>query len=887
MKIHRIAGCLARTLFLAGVLLLFPHILKGQSPGDSLSIHVRNATLEEFVRHVEAATHYSFVYSEEIKLASLITLDADKQPLRKILDQAFAKQPITYQITGRHILLRKKTEKPVSRKFTISGYVTDGTSSETLIGANVFESRQQQGTATNPYGFYSLTLPEGANVLHFSYLGYSSHSTGLILLRDTVLNIRLTSDNQLQEVVVISDKVEAGIKATQMSAIDIPMAQIKHTPAVLGEPDVMKTIQLMPGVQSGLEGSAGLHVRGGGPDQNLILLDGIPVYNVDHMFGFFSVFTPEAVKKVTLFKGSFPARFGGRLSSVVDIRTNDGDMKKFHGMFSIGSLTTKLQFEGPIVKNRTAFNISLRRSYVDLPIRAFLREDLKFGYFFYDINAKVNHKFSDRSRLFLSFYNGKDKYFFDETDKNDNEGELLSIQRIRSDVHWGNTIVSGRWNYIFNNKLFSNTTVAYNNCQMSALSENNYQYFEKQTTEYNYRSDYRSGITDWSWQTDFDYTPNPQHRIRFGSGYLYHTFKPEIATARIADKVGDSPSQEVLFSDLANQPIQAHEMTLYAEDNFELGPRTHLNGGLHFSLFNVQSKTYASLQPRISLRHQLGKNVALKAAYTQMNQYVQLLTSTPFSMPTDLWVPVTGDIKPMQAHQLSAGIYFTGLTGWEFSAEAYSKQMKNVLEYKDGITFLGSSSSWDKKVEMGTGRAVGFELMVQKTAGRTTGWMAYAWGKNDRKFPEGSINNGQRFPYKYDRRHNITAVINQKINDRIDVSASWIFNTGGAMTVPQESTAIIRPADAASYRQPVEDANYIESRNNYRLPASHRLNLGVNFNKKTKHGVRTWNFSVYNAYAAQNPNLVYYSPATTYEKAHITQLTFLTFMPSVTYIYKF
>ncbi len=898
MRTRPLTGCPIRILFLMGAILLFSCPSYGQSNEATLSLRLQNATLEEFIRRVETATDYSFVYSEEVKLARPISLNTDGQPLRKVLDLAFTNQPVTYQITGKHILLKKKIEKPVSRKFTISGYVTDGTSSETLIGANIFESRQQQGTATNPYGFYSLTLPEGTTSLSVSYLGYTTRNLSFSLKRDTVLNIQLSSNLLLDEIVVVSDKVEAGIKATQMSAVDIPITQIKNTPTVLGEADVLKTLQLLPGVQAGMESSAGLYVRGGGPDQNLILLDGIPVYNIDHLFGFFSVFTPEAIKKVTLFKGSFPARFGGRLSSVVDVRTNDGDMKKYHGTISVGLLTSKLHFEGPIIKDRTSFNISLRRTYFDLLASPFMKSSDKMGYHFYDVNAKLNHKFSDRSRLFLSFYQGKDKYSY-TLDDEWGGGSNYTNDYSRTKLDWGNTVVSSRWNYIFNSKLFSNTTLAYNHYKMITTSHEKYtNSSEVGKSETQLDSDFHSGINDWSWQTDFDFTPSPRHHIKFGAGYLYHTFHPEVSTSKVIERQGESSTQEV-NANPASDAIKAHEASAYMEDNFELTPQLSLNAGLHFSLFHVQKKTYHAIEPRLSLRYQLSREVALKAAYTQMTQYVQLLTGAPVSLPTDLWVPVTDNIKPMQSHQFSLGGYYTGIAGWEFSAEAYYKNMKNVLEYKDAVSFFGTSSNWVNKVEMGTGRAAGIELMIQKTAGKTTGWVAYTLAKSDRLFENGSINYGRRFPYKFDRRHSISILANHKFSNRIDVGASWTYNSGCMATIPMETTALIRPGGGVS------DGNYVESRNNYRLPPSHLLNLGINFNKKTKHGMRTWSISLYNVYNAMNPNMAYYKAGETIsyktftpegveeitvteeKKPKLTKWTVLTLIPSVTYTYKF
>ena len=886
---------LIRSLILIGGVLLFALQTQAQKAETKLSFSIRNATLEEFVKRIENSTGFSFIYGEEVKINHRITLDVKQKTIPEILDLAFANEPVKYQITGRHILLQKKKQKPVSRKFTISGYVTDGTSSETLIGANILESRQQQGTTTNPYGFYSITLPAGETELSFSYLGYTTRQYRLELSKDTLINVLMQDNNQLEEVVIVSDKAEVGITATQMGAQEIPIAQIKNTPSILGEADVMKTIQLMPGVQAGVEGSAGLYVRGGGPDQNLILLDGVPVYNVDHLFGFFSVFTPEAVKKVTLFKSSFPARFGGRLSSVVDVRSNDGDMKKYHGTLSVGLLSSKIQLEGPIIRDKTSFNISARRSYIDLIAKPFMPKDDKISYYFYDINAKINHKFSDRSRLFLNFYNGKDSYYFKTTDSSS------SMYKDKMSLNWGNTIATARWNYIFNQKLFSNTTVAYNKYRMDA---NSTVYTKtnliESISESNYHSNYHSGICDWSYLIDFDYNPTPAHHIKFGAGYLHHDFRPEVATSKIQEKEDGITKQDTLYNSISNSTIQAHEVSAYIEDNFDIGSRLRMNVGLHLSMFRVQKRNYFSAHPRVSARYQLTKHTALKASYTKMSQYIHLLSSTPISMPTDLWVPVTSKIKPMQAHQYSLGSYYTGLTGWEFSVEGYYKQMRNVLEYKEGVSFLGSSSGWENKVEMGKGRSMGIEFMAQKTTGKTTGWIAYTLAKSDRKFAIGGINNGERFPYKYDRRHNLSLVVNHKFSNRIDIGASWIFSTGGTATIAEEVTAIIRPGEDA-----IQQKDYIEKRNNYRLPASHRLNIGVNFNKKTKHGVRTWNISLYNAYNAMNPTMIYsnnsggyasyiknqedgkvylqYIPA----KRKITKLTLLPCVPSVTYTYKF
>lgn len=873
--------------------------LHSQTPQDKISITLKGVNLKDFIKEVERKTNYSFIYGEEIVLKTPITISVKNKPLNEVLDLVFADQGIAYTFNKSHILLTKKKEVPApatKRRFTISGYILDDISRETLIGANVFDNVSKGGTSTNEFGFYSLTIPEGAVTLRFSYIGCDPEFKEIILDRNMEMNISLKASKALKEVTVYGDRSETGINATHMGALDIPVSILKTTPALLGEADVMKTIQMMPGVQAGTEGSAGVYVRGGGPDENLILLDGVPLYNVDHVFGFFSVFSPDAVKKVSLFKGSFPARFGGRLSSVIDVRTNDGDMRNFHGSVGIGLLSAKLQFEGPIIKDRTSFNISGRRSYLDLLAKPFMSKNEKYGYYFYDLNAKINHRFNDRSRLFISLYNGRDKL---DSEYSDNYDDTSSSDR--TDLNWGNTLAAVRWNYIFSPKLFSNTTVAYTKYRFNVNSKMyNQRINDDEVNEYKYSSRYKSGINDMAYNIDFNYHPLPKHHVRFGAGYLYHSFSPEVLTSRLKD-VGTGAPIDTTYHSLADSKMYAHEANMYFEDNIDIGSRFSVNAGLHFSLFNIKNTTYKSLQPRLSARYQLTDDIAVKGAYTKMSQYIHLLSSYTITMPTDLWVPATDNIKPMEAHQFSLGAYYTGFKGWELSMEAYYKGMRNVIEYKDGASFFGASHNWEDKVEMGKGRAMGVEFMAEKKIGKTTGWVAYTLAKSDRKFAKEGINNGKRFPYRYDRRHHINLMVSHKFSEKIDIAGSWEFYTGGTTTIAEEKTMIIRPGNnyftgSGQWTWSPGEAYYIENRNNYRMPNSHRLNIGVNFNKKTKHGVRTWNISVYNIYNAMNPTFIYrdIKYVNNYNgngmsngEPILKKVTILPFIPSVSYIYKF
>jgi len=506
-----------------------------------------------------------------------------------------------------------------SQRHTISGYIKDAATGETLIGASVFVEQLKVGAVSNAYGYYSLTLPAGKITLRFSYVGYQTTEMTVNLNENITCSPSLHAGQLLDEVVITSTRTETGIRATHMGAESIPMQQIKSTPNMLGEADVMKTIQLVAGVQSGSDGSANLQVRGGSPDQNLVLLDGTPIYKVDHAMGLFSIFPPEAVKSVVFFKSSFPARFGGRLSSIVDVRTNDGNMKEYHGLFSVGLLSSKISIEGPIIKDRTSFNINLRRTYVDLLSKPFMKgSDTQLSYYFYDFNAKFNHRFSDVNRLFINIYNGRD-VFDSEIKDEDSDTESTTNS---GHMKWGNTVVTGRWNYLISPKLFSNATVAYNRykCDIDAYADISY-YRNDGVDKQRVHSLYNSGIYDWSAKWDFEYMPSPSNNIKFGSEYLYHTYEPEVHGSSSRLDTGGTTTTVESDEGVSNSRIYAQEMMLYAEDDMKLTNRWQLNLGIHASMFVVSDQTYHSIQPRISSRYQLASDWAVKASYTGVVVY--------------------------------------------------------------------------------------------------------------------------------------------------------------------------------------------------------------------------------------------------------------------------
>ena len=780
------------------------------------------------------------------------------------------------------------------RGATVSGYITDAVNGETLLGAGVLVadgSKTPTGAVTNVYGYYTLTLPKGKTRLQYSFVGYGSVTLELDLQRDTSVNVVL-EPTALEEAVVVAQR-DAGIQSTYLGALDVPLAQIKNTPVLFGEADVLKAIQLMPGVQGGNEGFTGLYVRGGGADENLILLDGVPIYNVDHMLGILSVFQTEAVKKVTLYKGSFPARYGGRVSSIVDIRTNDGNMKETHGSIGVGALTEKVHLEGPIIKDQLSYSLSGRGLHTllyDPIIRAAMGKGRYANYFFYDLSGKLTWRLSDKDRFFLGGYSGKDNMGIQfeengETTYYDDEAvPAPSPYFVRTDIGigWGNNVASLRWNHIFSSQLFSNTTVSFNQYRM-LMHMGLRQEEDNETVKYDV--DYKSGIRDWSAKLDFDYVPTPDHLIKFGAEYTYHTFVPETLTAVMSDSIDAATGGDGLHYRSPYESYMGHDMALYAEDDFSLGSHLTVNPGLYASLFLTDGKPYFQLQPRLSAKYSLDNGLTFKAGYARMAQYVHLLSSFSVSLPMDLWVPITKNIKPVTSDQLSAGVYYDGLPGWEFSIEGYWKHIDNLLEYKDGTIVLGNSMGWEDKVEMGQGRAMGLEFLAQKTKGKLTGWVAYTLAKSDRVFPDGSINLGRPFPYKYDRRHNFNINLTYEWGRHVELNAAWSFASGGATTIPLQRTMVLLPEGR------VRPADYVEDRNNYRLPPSHRLNVGVNF-KAGSHWV--FNLSVYNLYNNMNPNLVYVDytsqkaeDGSYYTEPVLRKYTILPIMPSTSVTYQF
>ena len=764
---------------------------------------------------------------------------------------------------------------------TISGTLSDASSGEPLLAGTVLDLNSGGGATSNAFGFYSLTLNGNEARLRYSYIGYRDLDTTITLTEDFVLDIALSASVDLEVIEVTSDRQERIERKTQMSQMEIPVEQIKKLPALLGEVDVLKALQLLPGVQSGGEGTAGLYVRGGSPDQNLVLLDGVPVYNVSHVLGVFSVFNADALRNVTLTKGGFPARYGGRLSSVLEINMKEGNLKKWRAEGSAGIISSKLTVSGPIVKDKTSILLSGRRTYADLIARPLVKaqaledEEFDINLHFYDLNAKVQHKVNEDHRLFLSLYKGADVF---GTELEDSFGSY------GGGTDWGNVISAARWNWRIGPKLFLNTTATYSKYNID---------IESFTREDSTRFDalYRSGIEDVGAKVDFDYIPNPRHYVRFGGAYTNHAYSPGALTVR--DSPDGVEENEMVFG---NGNASSNEAYVYAEDDFSIGA-LKVNAGLHFSLFNTQGKTYTSLQPRLGLRYLVKDDLSLKASYSKMQQYVNLLTSESLSLPTDLWVPSTANIRPQNSWQVAIGAAKTYKEKYEFSVEAFYKDMSGVVSYKEGASFLDNiNSNWENQVTQGDGEAYGAEFLLQRKRGRFTGWVGYTLSWNWRQFDE--INGGRRFPFRYDRRHDLSVVANYDLTKKTQFSAAFVYGTGNAVSLPtyQYGTGSndFRSTNNSwlgGYTNNIENG---VDKNAFRMTNYHRLDVSVRFSKPKKWGERAWVVGIYNAYWHANPYFLtvredfeFDQSTGNYENTRsIREISVLPLIPSVSYQFK-
>lgn len=732
-------------------------------------------------------------------------------------------------------------------RYTISGYVSDKSNGESAIGANVYIKELMKGTSTNQYGFFSLSVEAGQYTLVVSYIGFTDYVQKIELKSNQKLKIELSPSTIMTDVFEVTDeKTDQNTQSSQMGLMQMEIKQVKEMPALFGEVDILKTIQLLPGIQSSGEGNAGFYVRGGGPDQNLILLDGAPVYNASHLFGFFSVFNSDAIKNVELIKGGMPAQYGGRLASVLDIKMKEGNLKEYNVDGGIGIISSRLTIQGPIKKDTASFILSGRRTYAGELAQPFIKKTSRFkgsNYYFYDFNAKVNYILSDKDRIFVSGYFGRDVFTF----KNNRDGFLMRSP-------WGNATGTARWNHLFSEKLFMNATAIFTDYNFEVN-------LEQQEFEFKLFSD----IRDYGAKLDFNYFPNILHNIRFGTDYTYHTFIPSNASAK---------SGEVDFNMGEIIKQHAHEFAVYVSDDYDFTEKIRFHVGARYSLFQQVGpfkryvkdefgntsdtvfysrgqnvKTYPNIEPRFSVRYVTGKTSSLKASFTQNYQYIHLASLSAVSLPTDIWVPSSSVVQPQFGTQYALG-YFRNFKEnlYETSVEVYYKDMQNQVEYKEGaLPESNLTDNVDNSFTFGKGWSYGGEVFLKKSTGKLNGWIGYTLSWTMREFNE--INQGKAFFARYDRRHDISLVGIYEISKKLNFATTFVYGTGNAITLPVSRYTI------NGYL-----VNEYAERNSYRMASYHRLDLSLTLKgKETKKFKSNWNFSIYNVYSRYNPYFIYFS----------------------------
>jgi hypothetical protein len=750
------------------------------------------------------------------------------------------------------------------RGYTISGYIRDAKTGEELIGANItIIGLSEKIISTNAYGFYSISLPTGNYELKAQYMGYEPFSKKIQLNKSQRNDFTLEeSGKELHEVVITSNRRNENITQLQMGMQKLDTKEINNIPVLFGEKDILKTIQLLPGIKSAGEGNSGFYVRGGTSDQNLILLDEATVYNASHLMGFFSTFNSDAVKDVSVYKGNEPAEYGGRLSSAIDVKMKDGNDKKFGISGGIGLISSRLNVEGPIVKDKGSFSISARRTYADLFLK--LSKDTtinKAQLYFYDINAKANYRIDDKNRIFLSAYLGRDVLGFGST----------------FGIDWGNVTGTLRWNHLFSNRLFSNTSLI--------------------SSDYDYKIDINTGtemsivsrIQDYGLKQDFQFYINPNSTLKFGLNSVYHKIIPGAITT----------NSEINYKTLTNK--YAWENSFYISHQFNFSDKFNIEYGARMSSFSLLGagntysydvngtpidtttyksgeliKNYLALEPRATVSYEINQFSSVKASYSRNTQNLHLLSNSTSGNPTDLWIPSSNNVKPEIADQVSLGYYrnFDDNT-YEFSIETYYKKLQNQIDYKNGAE-LNFNENVESQILFGKGRAYGLEFFLKKKYGKFNGWISYTLSRTERKFDE--INNGNYFPAKQDRTHDLSVVGIYELNKRWTFSATWVYYTGNAVTFP-----------TGKYMIDGKTRFYYSDRNANRMPAYHRLDLGATWiNKKTKKIESSWTFSLYNAYGQDNAySISFRDSETDPTKTEAVQTTLFKMIPSITYNFKF
>lgn len=766
--------------------------------------------------------------------------------------------------------------------YTIKGHVQDKETGEYLINAAIYEIFSGRSVITNNYGFFNITLP-GADTIDLvvSYVGYQQKNASIYINLDTTLNFALELNPvELDEVVINAQKQIQ--EQTQMSLVRISNKQVKAIPALGGETDILKAYQLMPGITQGGEGSSDFYVRGGEHDQNLIMLDDVPLYYVNHLGGFVSTFNSDIIKDAKIIKGGFPARYGNRLSSVMDIRMKDGNLKSFHGSGTLGMIASKVSLEGPVKNESTSYIISARRFMWDLlfmrPLSSILSDgDFITGYTFYDVNSKINHRFSSKDCLFASFYWGNDNI----ANKNKGSDNIIS----KNNQGWGNLLSALRWNHVYNKNLFSNLTLAYTRFRYKSTLESTYK--NNDVSEDNLYTLY-SGINDLIAKIDLEHYLSNTYSLISGCEFIIHRFEPGLSTFLKKEN-----QQTLIDSTYNKQKLLSSEFNIYVENHIDLSEKISFNLGFRFNVYSINGKQYFSLEPRFSGRFMVNSRLSVKTAYTRMNQNVHLLNYPNFGLPnTDIWIPTMGKLVPEKSNQTALGIAYTFPTSlFEVSLESYYKTMDHVVTLNQGASFSQGINWQDHVLTDGTGESYGIECLLEKNTGVLSGWLSYTYSKTTRNYKE--LNHGNPFPFRYDRPHSFNINLSYSFSEHFNISALWIYQTGIPITL--RNGRIISPdfnyPDVATYGNlnGPYDIDIFSEINSLRMRDYHRLDIGMQHTKQKKRGKRTWKVSIYNVYNRQNPYYYYWGTkevdGNTVEQLY--QKSLFPIMPSISYSFEF
>jgi hypothetical protein len=832
-----------------------------QALKNKISLELDSVPLKRALQELEGKGNFHLNYNDEIIPANkLISLNIKGKPVIIILREILKGTSIDIAISNDQIVLvnlDSEVTKIIEKKYTISGFITDAATGEVLVGTNVYLHELEVGAISNAYGFYSITIREGYYSLRFSFVGYKSEELYLGLFKNLNINIELNKKAISLDTVLVTSEMENFLQSTEIGSIQLTPAKLGNIPYLLGEKDILRTLPFLPGVTFGQEGDCGFYVRGGDQDQNLTLIDEAPVYNAFHSFGFFSVFNSDAVKSFKLYKGAAPSKFGGRLSSILDIQMNEGNLKEFHAAAGIGSIFSRFTIQGPIIENKSSFIISGRRTYIDIFKIFTSNKDIKNSdLYFYDLNLKANYRLSGDDRIYLSGYMGSDGLGF---------ADIVML-------NWGNITTTLRWNHLFSNKLFSNSSLIYSHFKNSTkiYDEDNKNDVVELTSK----------VDDITLKQDFQYFKDANNTIDFGFNYIYHNFLPGHMSATGKDA----------FNFIIGKRT-AQELSFYLGHEYSVNEKIKTDYGLRSTLFSVKGTedqieiedielqpyveyhkneitNYWGIEPRIAMTYRLNDSSSFKVDYSMNHQYIHLLTNSNSGTPLDVWQPSSAKVKPQSSHQISAG-YYRNMENdsYEYSVECYYKYMKDLIDYKDGAQ-LYYRTYFESELVFGKGWAYGIEFFLKKKTGQLTGWIGYTLSKSGREFPE--ANGGNPFPAKYSRTHDLSIISSYKLDEHWTFSANFIYASGHNVTVPYGKYIIDN-----------QTINAYTPRNGYRLPPYHRLDIGISY---TNNVGGIWNLSLYNIYARKNTYAIAIQNSDSVPGLkEAVRLSLFTIVPSISY----